>query len=68
MSGSDDNAIYFWDVATGKRLEILRESVAGVDDIAFSPDNTIIASELGRDILLWDIATGVQKQVAHWAY
>lgn len=63
MSGSDDNAIYFWDVATGERLEILRESIAGVDDIAFSPDNAIIATELGRDILLWDIATGVQKQV-----
>ena len=62
MSGSDDNSIYFWDVATKERLEILRESIAGVDAIAFSPDNTIIATELGRDIVLWDIATGVQKQ------
>ena len=62
-SGSSDDTIRLWDVATGAALHTLRgqtESVYTiVYSVAFSPDGQTLASGSSDDtIRLWDVATG----------
>jgi WD40 repeat protein len=42
VSGSQDKTIRFWDVASGKRVGIIRHT-AGVQAVAFSPDGRVLA-------------------------
>ncbi|WP_193943576.1 trypsin-like peptidase domain-containing protein [Sphaerospermopsis aphanizomenoides] len=58
-SGSGDNTIKLWDVATGKSIATLTGHSNSVISVAFSPDGKTLASgSLDNTIKLWDVATG----------
>ena len=57
-SGSDDQTINLWEVATGKELGMLPKHTRPINVVAFSPkDNNILAfsSRLDTSIKVWDI-------------
>ncbi|AGX86377.1 WD40 repeat domain-containing protein [Candidatus Symbiobacter mobilis] len=58
-SGSADNTVRLWDVATRKPLgEPLRGHEDIVSSVAFSPDGKVLASgSLDKTVRLWDVAT-----------
>jgi WD40 repeat protein len=59
-SCSVDNDVSLWDVASGRRRTIPNEPTTFANNIAFSPDGTILASfsNVGDETLrLWDVAT-----------
>ncbi len=59
----NENPIKVWDVATWKQKHTLTGFSQPVNDIAFSPDNSIIASGgFDPNIFLWDVATGKRKE------
>jgi tetratricopeptide (TPR) repeat protein len=58
-SGSSDNTIKLWDVATGKPITTLKGHDSPVISVSFSPGGKTLAS--GSDdntIKLWEVATG----------
>jgi len=58
-SGSDDNTIKLWDVATGQELRTLTGHARQVSSVAFSSDGRTLASgSADKTIKLWDAATG----------
>ena len=63
-SGSEDDDIRLWAVATGRRLRTLRGHRTGVESIAFSSDGKTLASG-SRDstVRLWDVETGESLHV-----
>ena len=72
-SGSDDDTIKLWDVATGTLKATLEGHTESVNSVAFSPDSSTLASGSGdKTIKLWDVATGTLKATleAHesWVY
>jgi WD40 repeat protein len=58
-SGSRDNTVKLWDVATGAELRTLEGHSDYVNSVAISPDGKTLASG-SRDstVKLWDVATG----------
>jgi WD40 repeat protein len=57
-SGSADNTIRFWNVASGKERATLKAAEYWVDSVAFSPDGKTLASGGGGNIIkLWDVRT-----------
>ena len=61
-SGSSDDTIKLWDIATGTLKNTLEGHTDSVRSVAFSPDGTTIASGSYDDtIKLWDVATGTLK-------
>jgi WD40 repeat protein len=55
-SGSADQTIKLWDVATGKVQATLKEHTDMVGSVAFSPDGKTLASgSLDNTIKLWDV-------------
>ena len=64
-SGSGDQTIKLWDVATGGTAHPQGHSAG--DSVAFSPDGKTLASG-GEDttIKLWDVADGRPTAHAHW--
>jgi uncharacterized delta-60 repeat protein len=58
-SGSLDETIKLWDVASGRELRTLSGHSSGVQSIAFSPDGRLLASGSGDStIKIWDAASG----------
>jgi WD40 repeat protein len=65
-SGSFDETVKLWDVASGRVLKTLTGHSCWVNSVAFSPDGTILASASGsffnagwdKTIKLWNIASG----------
>ena len=56
-SGSGDDTVKLWDVATRERIATLGHG-AEVDAVSFSPDGTLLASGSGDGtVKLWDVAT-----------
>ncbi|MBE9058204.1 PD40 domain-containing protein [Sphaerospermopsis sp. LEGE 08334] len=59
-SGSLDNTIKLWDVATGVSIATLTGHSSSVNSVAFSPDGqTLVSGSWDKTIKLWDVATGV---------
>ena len=61
-SGSRDDTVRLWDVATGRQIgPPLTGHTGGVISLAFSPDGKTLASGSPDDtVRLWDVATGRQ--------
>ena len=62
-SGSADNTIKLWDVASGALKQTLSGHEATVQSVAFSPDGRLLASgSWDGTTKLWDVASGAEKQ------
>ncbi|MFN6527559.1 serine/threonine-protein kinase [Nostoc sp. ChiSLP03a] len=61
-SGSNDNTIKLWNLATGEQIRTLTGHSDWVISVAFSPDGNTLASGSRGDttIILWNLATGEQ--------
>ena len=53
-TGSDDQTIRLWDLATGKMLRSLPGHGAGVWRVAYTLDGKTLAGIAGRKVFLWD--------------
>ncbi|HTU19960.1 MAG TPA: protein kinase [Gemmataceae bacterium] len=60
-SGSSDNTVRVWDLATGIQRHKLEGHSAGVASVPFSPDGKLLASAShDGTIALWDLASGAR--------
>src|SRR6266436_5022914 len=58
-SGSDDQTIKLWNVASGQEVRTLSGHSYWVTSVAFSPDEKLLASgSWDKSIKLWDVANG----------
>jgi WD40 repeat protein len=57
-SGSSDQTIKLWDVASRRELRTLTGYTGSVISVAFSPDGKVLASNDYFTIKLWDVASG----------
>jgi WD40 repeat protein len=61
-SGSRDGTVRLWEVESKKEKETLTPVYApAVSSIAFSPDSSLLASDCGNTILLWDVAEKFER-------
>ncbi|MBI2438167.1 MAG: protein kinase [Lentisphaerae bacterium] len=59
LSGSNDDTLRLWDVATGQCLRTFEGHTDWVESIAYSPDGRFVLSGSADDTLrLWDVAAG----------
>jgi WD40 repeat protein len=59
LSGSNDNTMKLWDVATGTLVRTFVGHSNWVHSVAFSPDGTrVLSGSRDKTVKLWDAATG----------
>jgi WD40 repeat protein len=59
LSGSSDETLELWDLATGKELRTLTGHTDEVKSVAISPDGrTALSGSDDKTLKLWDLATG----------
>jgi WD40 repeat protein len=59
ISGSIDNTLKLWDVATSREIRIFSGHSGRVFSIAFSPDGKqVISGSWDKTLKLWDVTTG----------
>ncbi|MGO9985657.1 MAG: hypothetical protein ACLPIX_15800 [Rhodomicrobium sp.] len=59
VSGSGDNVLRLWDMATGLLLRTFDAQTDSINAVAFSPDGRqILTGGNDRRLRLWDVATG----------
>ena len=59
LSGSDDNTLKLWDLATGKELRTFTGHTRWVRSVALSPDGrTALSGSDHNTLKLWELATG----------
>lgn len=65
-SGSDDNSIRLWNLATGKEDKVLRRHGSGVRSCTFSPDGEFVLSGSQDEyVRLWNLAGYQEVRVLH---
>ena len=61
-SGSDDYTVKLWEVESGKDIkEISVDNLYGGRPVCFSPDGKYITIDLGNEVKLWEISSGIIK-------
>lgn len=66
VSGSDDGAIFVWDVARGARLLELVGHTRAVIGLAISPDGQrLVSTSHDGTTRMWSLADGSQERVLH---
>ena len=59
LSGSADNMVKLWDLATGRVIRSLEGHSETVASVAYSPDGkTALSGSHNKTVRLWDLATG----------
>lgn len=59
VSGSADQTIKVWDLATGKELRTLTGHTSFINTLAIGPDGkTLVSGSADQTIKVWDLATG----------
>ena len=59
LSGSSDNTLRLWEVATGKELRSFTGHMGFVTSVAFSPDGrSVLSGSWDKTLSLWEVATG----------
>jgi WD40 repeat protein len=60
-SGSQNQTVKIWDLATGKEVHTLRGHKGAVQSVAFSPDGKqLVSGSLDETLKVWDLATGAE--------
>jgi WD40 repeat protein len=61
LSGSSDNTLRVWDVASGQTLKTLQGHNGGVNAVAITPDGRCVVSEArDKTLRVWDLESGTE--------
>jgi WD40 repeat protein len=63
LMGSQDGRVYAWDLKTKQRIAVSPPQPAYVDTIAVSTSGWVIFAGFGRDMQLWNPATGQRQSL-----